>query len=24
VMTGSKRVDTLPNLLGSLAFYRVG
>ena len=24
VMTGSKRVETLPNLLGSLAFYRVG
>ena len=24
VMTGQKRVNTLPNLLGSLAFYRVG
>lgn len=24
VMTGGKRVETLPNLLGSLAFYRVG
>ncbi len=24
VMTGSRRIDTLPNLLGSLAFYRVG
>lgn len=24
VMTGQKRVSTLPNLLGSLAFYRVG
>ncbi|ULJ63605.1 methionine biosynthesis protein MetW [Wielerella bovis] len=24
VMTGDKRVDILPNLLGSLAFYRVG
>lgn len=24
VMTGSKRIDMLPNLLGSLAFYRVG
>ncbi|MDO4640166.1 MAG: methionine biosynthesis protein MetW [Neisseria sp.] len=24
VMTGGKRVNTLPNLLGSLAFYRVG
>lgn len=24
VMTGDKRVENLPNLLGSLAFYRVG
>ena len=24
VMTGGKRVNTLPNLLGSLAFYRIG
>ena len=24
VMTGQKQVNTLPNLLGSLAFYRVG
>ncbi len=24
VMTGGERVDVLPNLLGSLAFYRVG
>ena len=24
VMTGQKRVNTLPNLLGSLAFYRIG
>lgn len=24
VMTGNKRVEKLPNLLGSLAFYRVG
>lgn len=24
VMTGNKRVDKMPNLLGSLAFYRVG
>ncbi len=24
VMTGGKRIRTLPNLLGSLAFYRVG
>ena len=24
VMTGQKRINTLPNLLGSLAFYRVG
>ena len=24
VMTGSKRINVMPNLLGSLAFYRVG
>ena len=24
VMTGNHRVEILPNLLGSLAFYRVG
>ena len=24
VMTGNHRVEMLPNLLGSLAFYRVG
>ena len=24
VMSGGKRIDFLPNLLGSLAFYRVG
>ncbi|MGF6148639.1 methionine biosynthesis protein MetW [Kingella potus] len=24
VMTGTERIETLPNLLGSLAFYRVG
>ena len=24
VMTGGKRVNILPNLLGSLAFYRIG